>query len=294
MSPSLRAYSALAAVCWLWGTTYLAIRMGNESLPIASFVATRFLLSGGLLLLVCLARRDYLPRGRELADAIFSGVLVLGIGNGCLIWAEHHVPSGIAALFVALSPFWMVSIEALFPGGDRIRPMTLAGLLVGFAGSAALVGPELVRGGWASGHWRGFLILQLGSAAWAFGSIYYRRRPHEAHPIVSGVVQQLSAGLAALPFALLLDRGPIAWTSRSLAAFVYLVIFGSILGFSAYLYALNHLPVSIVSLYSYINPIVAVWLGWMFYREPFGAREAAAMGIIFLGVGLVKRARRPE
>jgi drug/metabolite transporter (DMT)-like permease len=284
---ALKSYGSLAAVCWVWGTTYLAIRMGNESLPLAFFVSTRFLLSGGLLLLACLARRDYLPRGRELADALLSGIVVLGVGNGCLILAERLIPSGIASLFVSVTPFWMVGIEALFPGGASIERRTLLGLLIGFSGCALLVGPELARSGFASSYWKGFLILQVGSAAWAFGSIYNRNRPRLAHPIVTGTFQQLGAGLAYLPLALLLTSGPVAWTARSLGGFLYLVAFGSIVGFSAYVYALDHLPVSVVSLYSYVNPAVAVALGWLVYSEPFGWREAAAMTVILGGVALV-------
>jgi len=293
LSRPLKAYGALAAVCWLWGTTYLAIRLANETLPLAFFASARFLLSGGFLLLACWWRGDYLPRRRELIDAFISGVIILGLGNGCLILAEHYIPSGMAALLVATTPFWMVGIEALFPRGERIHPPTLLGLLVGFGGCALLVGPELARTGFASGYWKGFLALQVGALGWSFGSIYSRNRPRLAHPVVGGAFQQLGAGLVWAPIALLAHHGPIVWTSRSLGGFLYLVVFGSILGFSAYLYALHHLPVAIVSLYSYVNPVVAVWLGWLVYREPFGLREAAAMMIIFLGVGLVKTQSAP-
>ncbi len=286
--PALKAYGALAAVCWLWGTTYLGIRIANESLPIAFFVSARFLLSGGLLLAVCRLRRARLPRGRELADALVSGVLTLGVGNGCLILSEHYIPSGIAALFVATTPFWMVGLESLTPGGERIGLRSLAGLVVGFAGCALLVAPEVGRQGFGSTYWKGFAALQVGAAGWSLGSIYNRNRPRTAHSFVNGAVQQFGAGAAFLPLALAAGSWPAAWTPRSAAAFLYLVIFGSILGFSAYVYALDQLPVAVATLYSYINPVVAVWLGWIFYREPFGPREAAAMAVIFLGVGLVK------
>lgn len=261
--------------------------MANESLPPAFFVSARFLLSGGLLLAVCILRRDYLPRGRELADALLSGAVVLGIGNGALIIAEHYIPSGIAALFVSTTPFWMVGIEALFPGGEPIHGPSLAGLLVGFSGCLLLIGPELARTGFASGSWKGFLAVQAGAMGWSLGSIYNRNRPRKAHPFVTGAMQQLGAGLAWAPVAIL-TRAPVSWSARSAFGFWYLVIFGSILGFSAYVYALDHLPVSIASLYSYVNPVVAAWLGWAFYREPFGLREAAAMAVIFVGVGLAK------
>jgi drug/metabolite transporter (DMT)-like permease len=285
---AIKSYGSLGAVCWLWGTTYLAIRMASETLPLPFLVSARFLVSGGLLLAACVARKDYLPRGRELGDALFSGALILGVGNGALTLAEHYVPSGIAALFVTTTPFWMVGIESLFPGGEPIHWPTLAGLVVGFSGCALLVGPELLHMGFASGYWKGFVAIQVGALGWSFGSIYNRNRPRLAHPIVSGAFQQLGAGIAFAPLALLLVRYPVSWTARSAGAFGYLVVFGSILGFSAYAYALDHLPVSVASLYSYVNPVVAVWLGWLVYREPFGARETAAMVVIFLGVGLVK------
>ncbi|MBI3664769.1 MAG: EamA family transporter, partial [Acidobacteria bacterium] len=183
---------------------------------------------------------------------------------------------------------WMVGIEALFPRGEPIHRPTLLGLLVGFSGCALLVGPELRRAGFASNYWRGFLTMQVGAAGWALGAIYHRNRPRRAHPIVTGAFQQFGAGLAYAPFALLLKQTPIAWTARSFGGFIYLVIFGSILAFSAFVYALEHLPISVASLYAYINPVVAICLGWLFYREPFGWREAAAMAVIFLGVALVK------
>ncbi|HYM09206.1 MAG TPA: EamA family transporter [Bryobacterales bacterium] len=285
---AVKAYGSLAAVCGLWGTTFLAIRMASETLPLPFLVSGRFLVSGGLLLAACVARKDYLPRGRELADALLSGALVLGVGNGALTFAEHHIPSGIAALFVTTTPFWMVGMESLFPGGEPIHRPALAGLVVGFSGCALLVGPDLLHAGFASSYWKGFLAIQVGALGWSFGSIYNRNRPRRAHPIVSGAFQQLGAGIAWAPLALLLTPQPVSWTARSAGAFAYLVVFGSILGFSAYVYALDHLPISVASLYSYVNPVVAVWLGWLIYREPFGAREAAAMVVIFLGVGLVK------
>jgi drug/metabolite transporter (DMT)-like permease len=290
---AVKAYGALAAVCWLWGTTYLAIRMGNESLPVVFFVSARFLVSGSLLLAMARSRRVSLPRGRELGDALLAGVLTLGVGNGCLTLAEHFIPSGIAALFVATTPFWMVGLEALFPGGERIRARSLAGLVVGFAGCALLVAPEVGRLGFSSAYWKGFAALQLGSFGWALGSIYNRNRPRTVHAVVNGAVQQLGAGLAFLPLALATASWPAALTARSLGAFCYLVVFGSIVGFSAYVYALYRLPVSVATIYAYINPVVAAWLGWVFYREPFGAREAAAMAVIFLGVSWIEmRPRR--
>jgi len=240
------------------------------------------------LLGVCVLLGVRLPRGRERLDALFSGALILGVGSGGWIFAERYVASGITALFAATTPFWMVATDAAFPGGRPIRPRTLIGLVAGLVGCALLAGPELAQFGFASGYWKGFVITQVGAACWAFGSIYSRNRPAQAHPVVNGAFQQLGAGLAWAPAACLLHHGPVFWTARAAASFLYLVVCGSILGFSAYAYALNRLPVSIASLYSYLNPVVAVWLGWVFYRERFGWHQAGAMAVIFLGVALVQ------
>jgi drug/metabolite transporter (DMT)-like permease len=287
--PLFKAYLALAAVCFFWGTTYLGIRMALESFPPLLLVGLRFTTSGALLLGAARLMGARLPRGRDLMVSAFTGIIILGVGNACLTFSEQWIPSGLAALIITTSPFWMVGIEAVMPGGERLHAPSIAGMLVGCAGAALLVWPGIA--GWSLGGGlvlQGFLVLQFGNASWAFGSIYQRRQSTPAHPVVTGAVQQLAAGLAFLPAALLIPAQPVRWRFRGVAAIVYLVIFGSIVGYSAYIYALTHLRVAVTSLYSYVNPVVAVFLGWLFYREPFGAREAVAMAIIFAGVALVK------
>lgn len=138
----------------------------------------------------------------------------------------------------------------------------------------------------------GFLVLQVAMAGWCFGSIYQRRKSGVAHPIVAGGVQQLAAGLVLAPLSLAIEGEPVHWSVRGVSALVYLVLFGSLVGYSAYVYAMDRLPVAVVSIYPYINAIVAVGLGWLFYREPFGPREGAAMVVIFVAVALVKRYSR--
>jgi len=291
--PHFKAYLALAAVCFFWGTTYLGIRMSLESFPPLLLVCARFVISGSLMLIATRLRGGQLPRGRELRAACLSGVLVLGLGNGALVFAEQWMPSGLASLFITFSPFWMVGAEALLPGGESPHLPTILGMLVGLSGAALLFLPDVHSRTFQAGLLSGFLVLQLGMAGWAFGSIYQRRRVSGAHPIVIGAVQQLAAGLAFLPFALFIHEHPVQWSVRGVGAIFYLVMFGSIVGYSAYIFALDRLPVAIVSVYPYINSVVAVTLGWLFYREPFGLREAAAMVIIFLGVGLVKKYSQP-
>ncbi len=286
--PLFPAYLSLIAVCFFWGTTYLGIRMALESFPPLALVSLRFVISGGLLLAVALAAGVPIPRGRPLAVSALAGVLILGIGNCCLTIAELWIPSGLAALMITVSPFWMVGLESLMPGGERLRAPTVLGMLVGLAGSALLVAPDLSGSATGGKLLQGFLLLQLGCVSWSFGSIYQRRHSAPAHPLAASALQQLAAGLAFAPLAWLIPEAPIRWNFRGAAAIAYLVIFGSIVGYSAYIYALRRLPVALVSIHSYVNPVVAVILGWLFYREPFSLREGFAMAIIFAGVALVK------
>jgi drug/metabolite transporter (DMT)-like permease len=287
--PHFKAYLALISVCFFWGTTYLGIRVALESFPPLALVSIRFLLSGAILLAAALAKGAILPSRRDLRNACVSGVLILGIGNGALVFAELRIPSGLAGLFITISPFWMVGLEALLPGGARLHWPTVFGMLIGLSGAALLVAPDILGHNMTDNISLGFLILQVGMACWSLGSILQKRQYSKAHPIVIGAIHQLAAGAAALPLALLVHEHPIAWNWRGAEAVAYLVVFGSIVGYSSYAYALDKLPVAVVSIYPYINSIVAVTLGWLFYREPFGLVEAVAMAIIFLGVGVVKR-----
>jgi len=267
--------------------------MSLEAFPPLLLVCARYVISGSLMLAAIALRGGQMPRGREVRAACLSGVLVLGIGNGCLVFAELWVPSGLACLIITISPFWMVSAEALLPGGEPLHLPTILGMLVGLGGASLLFAPDWHTHQFNTGLLSGFLVLQLGMAGWSFGSIYQRRRVSGVHPIVIGAVQQLAAGLAFLPLVWIFREHPVHWSFRGVAAILYLVIFGSIVGYSAYIFALDRLPVAIVSVYPYVNSVVAVTLGWLFYREPFGLRELAAMAVIFTGVALVKRYSRP-
>ncbi|MBL8174687.1 MAG: EamA family transporter [Bryobacterales bacterium] len=286
--PLFAAYLAFASVCFFWGTTYLGIRIALESLPPFLLVSVRFLLSGSILLLAVRIAGLTLPKGGELWWTGLFGLLVLGAGNSLLTVSEQLIPSSLASLFIAMSPIWMVGIEAAFPGGEKLTKGTAAGMAVGMLGAGMLVGPDAFAQGLSGNIVRGFLLLQIGSVSWGLGSILQKRRSSETHPVASAAVQQFAAGLAFLPAALL-ERAPAVWDAKGIGALLYLTVFGSIVGYTSYVIALRSLPVSIVSLYTYINPVVAAALGWFFYREPFGRREIAAMLVIFLGVAIVKR-----
>lgn len=263
--------------------------MALEVFPPALLMGTRYTLSGGILLAAAWLRGAYLPRGRELAEIAATGLATIGAGTGMLVYAETWIPSGLAAVFIAMSPFWMTGIEALWPGGARLRGPVLAGLGVGMAGTILLVSQSASSGAHPREVITGFLLLQIGCAGWALGSIARRRVETKAHPVVTGAVQQFATGVVYLVPALLFGGHHIHPEFRGFAATAYLVLVGSVAGYSAYAYALDRLPVSLVSMYTYVNPVIAVFLGWLIYSEPFGWRETVAVLVIFLGVAMVKR-----
>lgn len=269
----------------------------------------RYTLSGGVLLIGARLAGARFPDARDLRRTAFYGIVTIGLGTGSLAFSEQWIASGLASLLVCTQPFWMVGVEAWMPGGERLHLPSIAGMVVGLAGVAFLIVPSLIDGGMTNGGITngasgqrgessailgGFLLLQFGALMWSLGSVAQRRLGGHAHPFVSGGIQQLATGLAfAIPA--LLDPRHAVWDGKGIAAILYLAVFGGVVGYSAFIYSMHHLPVAVVSIYTYINPVVAVALGWWFYREPFGWLEMVGMAIIFAGVAMVKRAsaRRP-
>lgn len=298
MSPSLRlAYVAWIAVCLIWGTTYLGIRLALDAVPPALMGGFRWTVAGLLLVLIVRLRGGRLPPRTAWGGLALQGLLMLGIGNGFVAWAEQHVPSGLTAVILSTSPFWMAGVEASWPGGERLTRRTLAGLLVGFTGILVLVWPDLAAGGSAGLRFAGGVVaIQIACLGWALGSSLSKRRAQVQDVLGSTAVQMLFGGVQMTVAGLLLGEWSRVTASPSgIAALLYLTLVGSIGGFVAYIYALKHLPVSTVSLYAYANPIIAVVLGALLLGEPFGARTVAAIAIVFSGVALVRwRPSRPR
>jgi drug/metabolite transporter (DMT)-like permease len=252
-------------------------------------MGVRYSLSGALMILGAKLWGAVLPTGRELWLTSLYGVITIGFGTGLLCVAEQWVPSGLSALFIATQPFWMVIVEwVLSAGANRPHGPTIRGLILGMIGVAVLVAPNAVKEGLSSGIVIGFLVLQLGCAGWVTGALLQKRLDAKSHPIVSGAVQQLATGLFFLLLAPAFERFPGDVKLRALGGMLYLVIFGAIVGYSAFVYAMDRLPATIVSVYAFVNPVVAVILGWMIFREPFGPREVIAMILIFAGIAVVK------
>ena len=280
-----------------WGTTYLGIRIALEAFSPVALMGIRYTISGGVMLIVARIMGAHLPRGRELWQTAVFGMFALGLGTFSLSWAELTIPSGLAALFCTTAPFWMVGIEALMPAGERLHGPTIFGMLVGLSGVVFLVartafGLAKPRAGDGDGvHPAATGIRRRG----LLGSILQRKQVSRAHPFVSGAVQQFATGIAFLTASLVL-HSRMTWTPRGIGAVAYLAVFGGIVGYSAFVYAMAHLPIAVASLYNYVNPSVAVALGWLFYREPFGVREAHRDGDYFRRSGDCEAAvsRGPE
>lgn len=285
--------AAWAAVCFFWGTTYLAIRVGLETLPPMLFAGLRFLTAGALLFTIVRASSGArLPRGREWFDQSVVGLALLGVGNGLVVWAEQWIPSGPAALLVATSPFWVMGLERFLSEGERLSRRAVAGLLVGFGGLVLLVAPNLYGASVGASYLWGMLALQAACASWSIGSVYAKHHPTGVAPLMGASIQMLVAGAVMTVIGVVLgEGGRLHFSARSLGAFAYLIVFGSIVAYGSYTYAVQKLPLSLVSTYSYINPAIAVLLGWLVLSEQLGWRVITAMLIILGGVMLVKTGR---
>jgi drug/metabolite transporter (DMT)-like permease len=286
--PPVAAYGALAAICFFWGTVYLGIRIALESFPPMILMGGRFFFAGVATLLVGAAFKAKMPSLREFRLTAFHGIITLGLGIGTLAFAEQWVNSGLAAILTTTTPFWMIGIEALMPGGDRPNLPTIVGVVVGLAGTLLLVVPGAIAEGFGGAVVSSFLILQLGCGGFALGSILERRHHTTTHPIINAAVQEVATGAVFLIPALFLHHEPVKWSGRGIAVVLYLIVFGGIVGYSAFIYAMKHLPVSMVSIYTYVNPVVAVILGSLLYGEKFGRVDIAAMLTVILGVLIVK------
>ncbi|HEV8631542.1 MAG TPA: drug/metabolite exporter YedA [Thermoanaerobaculia bacterium] len=294
----LKVAAAFAAVYVLWGSTYLAIRFALETLPPFWMASSRFLIAGSLLYVWARRRGAAPPQRLHWRSALIVGGLLLLGGNGGVVWAEQRVPSGLAALLVATVPLWMVMLDGAGRGWRRPATQVLLGVALGLAGVALLVGPGRFAGGRGVDP-LGAVVLIAASLSWTAGSLYSRRAPLPASPLLGTAMQMLGGG-ACLAVAGLVagewHRLDLAAASqRSLLAVAYLVVFGSLVGFTAYAWLLRVSTPPLVATYAYVNPVVAVLLGWAFAGEPVTARTLVAAAVIVGAVMLITTHRaRPR
>ena len=283
------AYFAWIAVCVIWGTTYLAIRITLETIPPWLMSGMRWIAAGSLLTAYLALRGEPMPR-LSWRGILFLGVTLLVLGNGGVVWSEQYVPSGLAAVLVAAQPFWMSAVEAFRKDGEPLTRRAVLGLPVGFAGILLLVWPDLAAGG-ATGRTfaAGVIALQVACFGWSIGSSYSRRHARDQNVLATTAAQMLAGGILMLAIGTVMGEWRVLhFSTRTVGALAYLATVGAIGGFVAYSYALRHLPITVVSLYAYINPVIAVALGVVVLGEPFDSRSAIAVGIVFAGVAIVK------
>ncbi len=291
-----KVWIALLALYIIWGSTYLAIRFAVETIPPFMHASLRFLISGAILYIWRRMAGDEAPTvGNWKATAIVGAALLLG-GNGLVAWAEQTVPSGIAALMISTSPFWLVLFEAVRSGGVKPTWQSIVGLILGFGGVFLLIGPAEILG--TSGRFDtfGIILLLLAPISWSMGSIYARSADMPKSTLL-GTGMEMLTGAVAL-FLVSLVKGELNGFSvgqvstQSWLGLLYLITFGSLVGFVAYGWLLHNAPVSLLSTYAYVNPVVAVFLGWLFANEKLTPQMGVASAIIIASVILINSARQ--
>ncbi|MEW6654018.1 MAG: EamA family transporter [Bacteroidota bacterium] len=286
---NIYAYLALLSIYFIWGTTYLAIKIGVQELPPALFTGLRWLAAGPLLMGILLLRKYKLPSKQDWIHLGISGMLLIGGGNGLVVFAEQWVPSGLTALLITTVPFWVVGIDAFLPNGNKINSLVAFGLILGLAGIVMIFGGDFTKL-FEPTYFSGVVGLMIAVASWSVGTIYSKHKKISVHPLMGAAGQMIFAGVVITLFGLLIgESSRFQFTSSSLIAYLYLVVFGSLLGYGSYIYAIANLPVSLVSTYAYVNPIIALFLGWLILDEPITIWIAAASAVILAGVTFVKK-----
>ncbi|MFZ1809058.1 MAG: EamA family transporter [Cyclobacteriaceae bacterium] len=283
-------YLALAVVCIAWGTTYLALRIGVLEFPPFLFSALRQIIAGILLIGgLMLFGKVKLPEKSVLINQAIGGFFMITLGNGLVGWAEVHVPSGVAAIICSMVPIWVILINLVIAKDEKPTFPIVMGLAIGLSGIILIFGENLA-GFAVSGYIWGVIFIIVANLGWAAGSIWMKRKNQESNPFLNAGLQMLFGGLLLLPISLAFDDlQTIQWSGNVIYSLLYLILVGSIAAYGCYSYAIKKLPVTIVTLYAYINPIVAVLLGWAVLGEILNLRVVVAIGVTLIGIYIVNK-----
>jgi drug/metabolite transporter (DMT)-like permease len=284
--------AAFAAIYIIWGSTYLAIKYAVMSIPPFMVGAVRFLIAGAVLYAWARIESGVRPTRKQWMQGLVLGVFLLGVGNGCVVWAQQRTPSGITALIVAIVPLLVVLIEWLRPGGRNPGKSVLLGVFIGLAGMALLIGPSAFMGA-GDIQPMAALVLLMGSLSWSTATVYGKRIEVPRVPLLASAIQLLGGGLALTGVSLLAGElgevRPAEIPLRAILSVLYLIVFGSIIAFSAYSWLLRVASPTRISTYAYVNPIVAMLLGWGVAGEEMSTRVLIAAAIVLAGVALITR-----
>lgn len=294
MAKQTKAYVALAFICIVWGTTYLAIKVGVMHYPAFLFAGVRQVLSGVILLVIAwLANPAKDVSKANILRQMLVGFLMLTVGNGCVTWGERAVPSGVAALICSLMPLFAVLFNLLLSGKEKFNLTIAGGMLLGVVG-VGIVFRDSIKDLSNGAYLAGMLAVLLATSSWAMGSIVNRKNINPVNPYFNSGLQLLFGGIFMLFISPITDDYSQAnwWSSEGLLSLLYLVIFGSVLAYTAYMYVLSKLPVGVATIYAYINPMVAVLLGYIILREPVTLYTWLAFVTIVASVFLVNKGYR--
>lgn len=283
-------YLALAAICLIWGTTYLALRIAVLHFPPLLFVTIRQLLAGSLLTAFMLVvTKQNFPSWELIKRQAIAGFFMISLGNGLVAWAEVYIPSGIAAIICSLMPVMVILINVMINKDERPTIPIMMGVAIGLGGIVMIFSENINEFGNPK-YLLAIILVFVGVISWAGGSIWLKKSAGNENPFLNAGLQMFFGGVWLLPMSLIFDDlSSVTWSSQALYCMIYLVLIGSIVAYACYSYALRTLPMTIVSLYAYVNPLVAVILGWLILDEKLNANTGIAFLLTVAGIYIVNR-----
>ncbi|GHM98768.1 drug/metabolite exporter YedA [Cytophagales bacterium WSM2-2] len=286
---NLKAFLALGAVCILWGTTYLALRVGVTQFPPFLFSFLRFAIAGPLLIGILLVLGKKIPSRQVMMNQALGGLMMCTLGVSVVGWAEVNVSSGVAAIICSMMPIWTVLINLFANKEEKPTPMVIIGLLVGLSGIILIFSEHIIEF-YKPEYTNGIIAIFLANLCWAIGTYAMKKKNTGTDPFMNAGLQMFFGALFLAPISLAFDDySTVQWTNETVFALLYLALVGSVAAFACYSYALGKLPMTIVSLYAYINPVIAVILGWVILSEKLNTKIWMAIVITLLGVYLVNK-----
>jgi drug/metabolite transporter (DMT)-like permease len=284
------AYFALAAVCVIWGTTYLALRIAVVHFPPFLFTAIRQTTAGILLLTFMFTLgKAAIPGKQDVLRQAIAGFFMLTIGNGFVAWAEMHIPSGVAAIICSMMPVVVILMNLIISRDEKPTLPIIMGVVLGLIGIMMIFGEHITE--FSKTEYLLGIVMTFGAVlGWAGGSLWIKKNSSQANPFVNAGLQMLFGGIWCFPISLAVDDlSSVTWTPEASYSLLYLIIFGSIVAYASYSYALKKLPMTVVSLYAYVNPLVAVILGWLVLDEMLTLKIVAAFILTIGGIYIVNK-----